>query len=201
MRFGIAFLAVSLSLLAQKDVAFSDDFNSDQVDLSRWIPHDPWASAITPRVAAMSGGELHLKAGQVMTTFGLFAQTYGRFEIRFRLPDSAGEAHLQLLPAQLGTLPMVDVMRIENGRVFFGNRWGDTRTERSFGDSFDLAAGAHTVALEWSPDKMRWLLDGKAKIESIDGVPGQPMFLHLEGAMDVDYVRVLAPRVTAPKLN
>jgi beta-glucanase (GH16 family) len=190
MRVLVALMLVTLVLLAQKSPAFADEFNGSEVDLLKWVPHDPWASGRTPDLATVSNGELHLKAGQAMTTFGHFSQVYGRVDIRLRLPLVAG-ARFRLLPAKLAAFPSIDVFRADGNKIAFGNIWGDARTERSFGDSFAAPpAGMHVITAEWEHAKIKWSIDGKEKIEAIDGIPDQPMFLALDGPMDVDYIRV-----------
>jgi hypothetical protein len=192
MRALVVFLLIPLLLPAQKTFTFSDEFNAAELDLFKWVPHDPWASARTPDLPAISGGELHLKAGQTLTTFGLFSQVYGRFEIRFRVPSTGGnKALFRLLPIPLGPLPSVDVLSIAGAELFFGNHWGTEQTERSFGDSVPLPApGLHTIAIEWERERMTWSIDGKDKLHSIDGIPQQPMFLLIEGPLDIDYVHI-----------
>jgi beta-glucanase (GH16 family) len=132
-----------------------------------------------------------------MTTFGLFSQVYGRFEIRLRLSNSKRErARFRLLPVPLGTLPSIDVFSAEGGKISFGNSWGNEQTERTFGDSFAApAAGFHVIGAEWTRSKITWTVDGKDQLESVDGVPGVPMFLMIEGPMDVDYIRVAASKL------
>jgi beta-glucanase (GH16 family) len=196
MRTLVAFLLIPLVLAAQKGTTFAEEFNAAEVDLLKWIPHDPLAPAKTPNVATTSDGELHLKAGQTLTTFGLFSQRYGRFEIRCRLPLVKGaKARFRLEPVPLAALPAIDVLGVDGAKLRFGNWWGTEQTERSFGDSFDApAAGLHVVAIEWDSSKIVWSVDGKEKLRTVDGVPEVPMFLVLEGPMDVDYVRVFAQR-------
>ena len=111
---------------------------------------------------------------------GTFAQTYGRFEIRCRVPAGRGlRAGFWLLPVPLGPLPEIDVFETAGSppsKVFFANRWGTEQTERSFGDSFtgpDLSSGFHIIAIEWDRDRITWFVDGKEKFQSVDGVPRQ----------------------------
>lgn len=157
-------------------LSFSDDFKSATLDLSRWSPHDPLKRSQTP--------------ARLITTYGLFSQAYGRFEIRFRGADSS----LRLLPIPAGDLPNIEIFRLKSRtEISFGNRWGSEQTERSYGDSFtvsDLSAGFHTVVLEWERDSLRWFLDGKEKFQSADGVPRQAMYLLFEGPGDIDYIHV-----------
>lgn len=223
-------------------LTFDDEFDGRELDLSRWTPHDPWGrvrdhqlQAYTPEALSVSGGQLHIvarraAAGQlpvkydgkdreyvsgIISTFGTFSQTYGRFEIRFRAPAGRGlRAGFLLLPVPLGTLPEIDVFETAGSapsKVFFANRWGTEQTERSFGDSFpgpDLSSGFHTISIEWERDRITWSVDGKKTFESLDGIPRQPMYMLIDLAVggrlahspdastilpasfDIDYVRV-----------
>jgi len=249
----LSVLLISSLLLAQKpgqpvsdlqnnwSLAFSDEFNGPDLDLSRWVPRDPLNKqrgrqfqSYIPEAVQLSGGQLHLTASRapeteastgfdgnarsyisgVVSTFGTFAQTYGRFEIRCRVPAARGlRPGFQLLPVPLGPLPEIDVFELPgNARsdTAFSNRWGTEQTQRSYGDSVagpDLSAGFHTIAVEWDPDKIIWFIDGKEKFRSVDGVPHQPMYLLLylavdgkssppavPASFDIDYIRVYQHR-------
>jgi beta-glucanase (GH16 family) len=242
-------LWISSALLAQNDpnwvLAFDDEFTGSDLDLAKWAPHDPWGQIRDRQLQAFAldsvssaGGQLHLIAqrtaeekpvrydGQarayvsgVVTTYGTFAQMYGRFEIRCKIPPGKGlRSVFSLYPVPLGPLPEIDVFEAAGSApstISFGNRWGTEQTERSFGDSFpgpDLSAAFHTLALEWDSEKIAWFVDGKLKFQSVDGVPHQPMFLLLNlvvgggtgnallrtpdsttrfpASFDIDYVRV-----------
>ena len=193
---------------AEWNLVFADEYNGTEIDLMKWVPHEPAARAETYALeaVAVSGGQLHIVARAstpgTVTTFGTFAQTYGRFEIRCKVPAGRGvRSRFQLLPVPYGPLPEISVFETDGGapsKVSFANRWGTEETERSFGDSFtvpDLSAAFHVFAVEWDRDKIAWFIDGKKRFESVDGVPRQPMFLAVElagsdGSLDVDYIRV-----------
>jgi beta-glucanase (GH16 family) len=233
---------LSASLAAQNWVpTFADDFNGTALDLSRWSPHDPFGETRDRQLQAyvgdavtVSGGQLHIAARRtpadqpvkydgrnreylsgVISTFGMFAQTFGRFEIRFRAPAGQGlRPGFLLLPVPAGTLPQIDVFETAGSaptRIFVGNRWGTEHTERSWADSFtvaDLSNGFHTVAIEWDRDHLTWFVDGKKTFESTEGIPRQQMYMlidlavggrlahapdgttSLPASLDVDYVKV-----------
>jgi beta-glucanase (GH16 family) len=209
---------------------FTDEFNGTELDLSRWSPHDPRQQVrdlqlqkYAPQAVEVGGGQLHIlaraKEGEytsgIISTFGIFSQTYGRFEIRCRIPAGRGlRPGFLLLPVPLGPLPEIDVFEAIGSppsKVFFANRWGTEQTERSFGDSFtgpDLSTGFHILAIEWDRDRIAWFIDGKEKFQSVDGIPRQPMYLLIDLAVggrlarqpdasttfpasfDIDYIRV-----------
>ncbi len=230
---------------ANWELTFDDEFNGTELDLLHWSPHDPWGKvrdrqlqAFAPESVTISGGQLHLTAQRtteakpvrydgkereyvsgVATTFGTFAQTYGRFEIRCRLPAGRGlHSTFALLPVPLGPLPKIEILNVAGsapGTIAVANHWGTEQTERSFGDAFpgsDFSHGFHTAAIEWDADKIVWFVDGKETFRSVDGIPHQPMFLMLDLAVgggmgsistrfpdestvfpasfDIDYIRV-----------
>jgi hypothetical protein len=197
-------LLVSGSLAAQNWVeTFADDFNGTALDLAHWSPHDPQRTApLDVQNVKVNGGQLHVGVFGVVSTFGMFAQMYGRFEIRLRAP--AGSEFF-LAPVPYGILPRIEIFRFTAPEtLFFGNHWGSENTERSYGDSFavpNASKGFHTIALEWERDRITWSVDGKKTFESHDGVPQQPMYLLIHLAphaavsaqpvpFDIEYVRV-----------
>jgi beta-glucanase (GH16 family) len=99
--------------------------------------------------------------------------TYGRFEIRARLPDTQGIwPAFWLLPAlaRYGSWPAggeIDIMELigsEPGRVYGTLHYGNPH--QSIGGHYDLSAGQvfaddfHVFALEWEPSQIRWYVDG-----------------------------------------
>jgi beta-glucanase (GH16 family) len=218
MRTLLLLLSLSPLLLAQNEngsrvLTFDDEFNGAELDLSRWVPHDPrgqQSQSTAPDAIRVSGGQLHIGAAGVVSTFGTFSQTYGRFEIRCRVPAGRRlRPRFLLLPVPVGPLPEIKVFETTGSapsKVSFANRWGTEQTERSFGDSFtvpDLSTGFHTLSIEWDRDRITWFIDGKEKFQSVDGVPRQPMYVLIDLAVggpdestalpasfDIDYIRV-----------
>ena len=233
----LSLLLISALLLAQKPaekglpwvLTFADEFDGAELDLAKWSPHAPGGQAVDahPEAITITGGQLHVTARRsgkgyvqgIVTTFGTFAQRYGRFEIRCRVPAGRGlRAIVSLRPVPLATLPAIGLLEVNGATpstISFADDWGTEQTHRSFGDSFpapDLSAGFHTVAIEWDQDKIVWSIDGKDKFQSLDGAPRQSMFLALELAVgggagslaartpdastpfpasfDIDYIRV-----------
>jgi len=222
-------------------LTFDDEFNAPDIDFARWTPHDPAGrerhrelQAYLPENVKFSDGAAHLIARRekatydghlriftsgTMTSVGLFAQTYGRFEIRCRFPQGPGlAAKFSLEPVPSGNLPSIDVVSVIGGdpaTARFGNRWGDEMTERSWGGSYGIGKEPqdfHTFAIEWDEQKIVWFIDGRERFRSIEGIPHQPMYLALSLAVggdiahrpedetkfpasfDIDYVRVYKRR-------
>jgi beta-glucanase (GH16 family) len=225
-------LLLSAEKDANWKLTFADEFNGTELDLSRWTPHDPSGhardrqmQAYAPEALNVSGGQLHIIARRtlanqvpvrydgkdreyvsgIITTFGTFSQTYGRFEIRGRIPAGRGlRSGFLLLPVPLAPLPEIEVFQTigsSPAKVFFANRWGTEQAERSFGDSFtgpDLSAGFHTLSIEWDRDRISWLIDGKEKFQSVDGVPRQPMYMLLDLAIGGNLARPPDASTTFP---
>lgn len=184
-------------------LTFADEFDGGALDLAKWSPRDPWKETrnrevhgYSPESVQVNGGMLHILAARgragdyisgIVTTFGVFQQTYGRFEVRCRIPAGRGlRPGFFLMPVPAGSLPTIEVFQAIGSaptKAYFTNRWGSEQTERSYGESFavpDLSRGFHTIALEWERDSLRWFVDGKEKFQSADGVPRQPMYLMLD---------------------
>jgi beta-glucanase (GH16 family) len=210
---------------------FSDEFDGRALDYSKWSPHPPGKLVLggiqtwIPEAIELSGGEAHLIARRtgtgftsgVMTTLGTFAQTFGRFEIRFRMPAGNGlEPLFRLLPVPNGETPSIDVMNAigsDPATALFANRWQEAQIDRDYSGSYkvgDLSAGLHIVAVEWDEEKIVWTVDGMERFQSFDGVPHQPLYLavcllagsertgepdaqtRFPAAFDIDYIRVFA---------
>ena len=238
-------IVTAASVFAQKPAAaapqwvmtFNDEFDGAELVFPKWAPHDPWghernreAQAYVPGAIEVRGGMAHIVASRaharydghereftsgMMTTYGSFAQTYGRFEIRCRIPAGRGlEPKFWLLPVGSGELPSIDVLDAlgsDPDKAVFANRWGDEKTERSYSGSYgvgDLSEDFHVVAAEWDMDKIVWFVDGKERFRSTSGVPHQAMYLAVglvvggvqarypdestvfPASFDVDYIRV-----------
>ncbi len=217
--------------LAGWSLKFDEEFDGQALNYSKWSPHPPsnvipaGIQTWTPEAIAISSGQAHLTARKqstgftsgILTTFGTFAQTYGRFEIRFRVPAGRGlEPLFRLLPIPAGETPSIDVMNTTGGdpaNAVFTNRWADARSEREYTGSYraaDLSVGFHIISIEWDEEKIVWTVDGVERFQSYEGVPHQPLYLTLmlvvgtdkagepnpqtkfPATLDIDYVRVFA---------
>jgi beta-glucanase (GH16 family) len=209
-RFFIALIAVAC-VFAQKPgpdwvLTFAEEFDGKELTFPKWTPHDPWGhernregQAYKAEAIEIENGVAHIVARRengsydgrqrefssgMITTYGSFAQTYGRFEIRCRVAAGKGlESKFWLLPVPSGEVPAIDIVDVvgsEPKKALFGNRWGDEKTERSYSGSAsvpDLSDGFHTIAIEWDEKRITWTVDGKETFQSISGVPHQAMYL------------------------
>ena len=182
--------------------AFFDEFDGSSLNLTRWIPRDPLPGngSTDPSHYSVLNGNLHFSGSAAVSTFGIFAQPFGRFEIRARIQPAAGShARFRLMPVPLSKLPAITVFDVSGddpGNAYFGNEWGTPQSERSFGDSVavpELAAAFHSFTVDWENGRIVWSVDGKQKFKSSEGVPSLPVWLLIEaggGTVDVDYIRV-----------
>ena len=107
-----------------------------------------------------------------LTTSGKAEWTYGRYEIRAKLPEGQGIwPAIWMMPSDMnvyGGWPScgeIDIMELVghepdtiHGTLHYGNPWKYT------GGSFELEEGSfqddyHEFALEWLPGEMRWYVD------------------------------------------
>jgi beta-glucanase (GH16 family) len=137
-----------------------------------------------------------------LTTLGRFAQRYGRFEARIKIPGGAG-----MWPAfwmmgndvdtaswpDCGEIDVMEIVERWSGTVE-GTIHGPQFPDSGIGGSATLPGGArfadafHTFAVEWSPDSVTWLLDGtpyatKSKSQSPTWVFDHPFFMLLNLAV------------------
>jgi beta-glucanase (GH16 family) len=133
------------------ELAFSDEFDGDALDYSKWTPKDPWGvvrndelQAYIVKAFAVKDGVLSIRCEDepafydgakrdfrsgMMTTTGKFSQRYGRFEIRCRVPKGRGLwPAFWLLPEPPAWPPEIDVLEIlgqETDKIYFSNHWPD----------------------------------------------------------------------------
>jgi beta-glucanase (GH16 family) len=110
-----------------------------------------------------------------------FAFTYGRVEVRFRVPRGAGTwPAIWLLPTTNEALPEIDLLEVHGSaprRPSVTLHTSDGGRERRAVDTADLSEGWHTVRLDWHPGRLTWSIDGDEAMTVRDGVPDEPMYL------------------------
>jgi beta-glucanase (GH16 family) len=122
-----------------------------------------------------------------------YAFTYGYVEARLRLPQGRGLwPAFWLLPARQESRPEIDVLetlghRPDRAELHYHYVDGDGE-EQSVGSQFDdedLADGDwHTYAVDWSPGRITWVIDGRARYEVTgDEVSDEAMYLVLNLAV------------------
>ena len=181
-------------------LAWSDEFNSSQVDTSRWhvrnnVHNSNETSCLTNRASNVSesGGTLHITAQReratcggytadytsgYLDTIGIHSATYGRFEMRAKLPTQSGSSKgmwpaFWLRPDD-GGAGEIDIMEAigsgpgeANDHRVSQTLWYDYTGSHprqvlsyvlpgpSMSDQF------HTYAVEWERGVIRWYVDGR----------------------------------------
>ena len=220
------------------ELTFQDDFDGSTLDLKKWNPNDPWGrernkelQAYVTNAFAVKEGVLRITAEKgdavydgkpraytsgMMSTYTKFAQHYGRFEIRCRVPKGKGLwPAFWLLPDPLGWPPEIDVLEIlghEPNKVHMTHHFRDAQRQRkSDGGSWtgpDFTAEFHEFAVEWLPERIVWFVDGTERFRSEKTIPTARMYLLVNlaiggnwpgapneqtpfpSALEVDWIRV-----------
>jgi beta-glucanase (GH16 family) len=161
----------------------------------------------------------------LVTTADKFSFTHGHIEIRAKYPGGKGLwPCLWLMPQHQGWPPEFDIAEYYAGKrmMHHGLAHGDLNDSKfdSIWDSeSDFETDWHTYALEWSPGRAVWFIDGQPRKTIVaDYVPSSAMYVILSnsvsssvgpsGAPDettqfpnsfaIDYVRIYQPPATAP---
>jgi beta-glucanase (GH16 family) len=227
---------------------FDDEFNGTSLDAGNWLVQLTANSGYhsgqecfvnTPNNVSVSGGTLNLTVRQearpffcqspvggyatqytsgMVSTIGRFAQTYGLFEIRAKLPPVTVrglQESFWMWPAGptsfgnvLGTSPEIDIAEFYskhsqlaiptlhyNPLMLHGN---DTNYDCAISDVSQF----HTYALQWTPTMMKFMYDGQTCLTDYRGSPlfnsqsfNQPFFLVLTQALGIGD-NVFGPAVT-----
>lgn len=98
---------------------------------------------------------------------------YGRLEARIKLPVGQGMwPAFWMLPTnspyggwaasgEIDIMESVNAMTTIHGTIHFGGQWpNNTSSGGSFSGSTNYSEQFHVYAIEWSPDMIRWYLDG-----------------------------------------
>jgi beta-glucanase (GH16 family) len=172
---------------------FQDGFDLNQLDSSAWTIENRAATNmgeisfyardevstrdgnLVLRAQKRSMGGRQFTTAQVSTRFGF---KYGRVDIRAKMPQSQGFwPALWMLPtagAAQGFLPEIDIHEsISNHGGFYANfHWKDgTHKKKSGPEHIPLDATEwHTYSVEWTSDRIDWLVDDRVVKTAIDGV-------------------------------
>jgi len=123
-----------------------------------------------------------------------FAAAYGRIEVRGKLPATQGiwPAHW-MLPDSREWPPEIDIMELlghEPTRVYMTHHWGSWPNVERDGGSYsgpDYSAGFHEFAVEWTPTRLDWEVDGVLRFSSTRNVPREPFYIILNTAVGGDW--------------
>lgn len=103
----------------------------------------------------------------LITTRGTFAQQYGVFDIRARIPKGRGLwTSVWLLPAAGGWPPEIDILEILGNQTdSLVTTWHSNATgKHTMGPTAtkvpDASADFHVYSLDWNENQIRWYFDG-----------------------------------------
>lgn len=213
-------------------LVWNDEFNGANVDTTKWSLWD-WASTksneleyYTPDEISVDNGCLRIRSQKrvyrgreytsgKLSSQGKFEQTYGRFEMRARLPAGKGMWPAFWLNGAKGWPPEIDVLEMlghQPNVIYMTNHFrkllGGIVFKQGVYRGPDYSNDFHTFAMEWEPGEIRWYIDGAERFKSWQGVPKEPMYIILNSAVggnwpgspdtatvlpqyyDIDYVRV-----------
>jgi beta-glucanase (GH16 family) len=215
-------LALVAVLLIGREIAtsggtpvFADEFDGTGLDRARWDSGYPWGctnegnhelECYTPDALTVRDGLLHITADRrratklpfssgMVTSYGSFAQRYGYFELRARLPAGKGLwPAFWLLPRHGESPPELDVMEhlgAEPDVVHLTQHYltheGERRSHKGQWSGPDFTAGFHTFGLSWSPDRIAWFVDGTERFASESHIPDEEMYLLVNLAVGGDW--------------
>lgn len=189
-------------------LSWSDEFNGSSVDTSKWNYWflGKWRDAYNDSNMIRLDGVGHLvieiqhHGDSVFTgmlnTNGKFAQKYGYFEVRAKLPTVSGQWSAfwllsnqfgdtdseKLNPAELDIYEyMVDgVYNSLSSTVWLGGYGpGLTRLAHGGVSTYGIANGFHTFGLEWTPNKYIFNVDGYKTLEVDSAVSQVPEYVIL----------------------
>ena len=188
-------------------LTFSEEFSNPVIDSSKWNRRDPWGvvrneelQAYIPDAFEIADGALRIRGRRqqafydgaereftsgILTTYQKFSQRYGRFEIRCKVPAGRGLwPAFWLLPEPLGWPPEIDVLEVLGhapSEVHMTHHWLKSPDETdSNGEDWsgpDFSQDFHIFAVEWTPDSIRWEVDGIERFRSEQHVPDLPMYM------------------------
>ncbi len=201
---------------------WQDEFDGDALDWFRWnaqdvqSPRNQELQYYTPNDVSVEDGHLRLSShrasfrGRAFTsgavdTHGKFSFTYGRVEVRARLPEMGqgiwpavwmlGNACNPLgdpCPWPTPTAAEIDIVEVVNDptalylNVHHGSTVGTSESSGFVAKPVpDLSERFHTFAIEWEPGGVvRWYLDDEQLAQrQVPGVFDQPMYLVLNTAV------------------
>jgi hypothetical protein len=133
----------------------------------------------------------------LVNTGNSFRQKYGIFTAKIKLGDTHAKSSFWMLADKI--TPHIDICRTSTGKVwfdYFSANGGTLKT--SIGSRY--AHGFFIYTLEWTPDKLVWLINGAEVCRQTSDVPQEPMYVILSGGLDkpissiismeIDWVRV-----------
>ncbi len=143
----------------------------------------------------------------LISTGKSFRQQYGRVRAKIRMSGAPVRQTMWMVADKI--LPHVDVAKVEKGKIFYGNFWGNIAEKGGVKKKIvKKSAGKFSsdffiYSIEWTADKIIWKINEKTVLTQTQGVPQEPMYIalsagvsngisdqQLPAAMEVDWVKV-----------
>ncbi len=143
----------------------------------------------------------------LISTGKSFRQQFGKVRAKVRMSGAPVRQAIWMVGDKM--LPHVDIAKIEKGKIFHGNFWGNIAEKGGVKKKLvRKAAGKFTsdffiYSVEWSPEKIIWKINEKVVLKQSQGIPREPMYLVLSAgitdavpehllpsSMEVDWVRI-----------
>jgi hypothetical protein len=182
MRFSALLLLIGTAAFAAdpstgKVLAFSDDFNGDKIDETKWGFTGSRELFSIVKIGKFSVARIGLKMGTDMiqvnslSTRGKFSQQYGYFEASMRMNAHEGHAGtLRIISDDEKTPPALTAAFHSQGKDLI-IPWGRGLTEAGMQDfrpdrnaplkTSDAAKRFHTYGVLWTEKSYSWLIDGR----------------------------------------
>lgn len=143
----------------------------------------------------------------LISTGQSFRQKYGKVRAKIKMSHAPVRQAMWMVAEKI--LPHVDVAKMENGRLFYGNFWGNIAEKGGVNKKIgkkaaDKYTGDYFIySLEWTPDKLVWKINNKPVLTQSRGIPSEPMYLvlsagvtngvtehQLPAKMEIDWVKI-----------
>jgi len=143
----------------------------------------------------------------LISTGKSFRQKYGKVRAKIRMSQAPVRQAMWMVAEQI--LPHVDVAKMEQGKLFYGNFWGNIAEKGGVNKKIGKkAAEKYTddyfiYSIEWTPEKLVWKINNKSVLTQTRGVPSEPMYLvlsagvtngvtehQLPSKMEIDWVKI-----------
>ena len=227
----------------ESQLIFDDEFSETSLDTKTWNIQDTsngyhnccldyGVQYFTPQALSFQQGSLRITTqaqnvngynytSGAITTENKFSFTYGRVEIRARLPKTDGLwTAFWLLPNDRSSrrdgvaafeIDMAEMLGRDPKTVHMTNHQGHQYNTRPFTGP-DFSQDYHVFSIIWTSKAITWYIDGVERFESELGIPDLSMYLILSTNLggdwagdpdadtvlpqytDIDYVRVYQPQ-------
>ena len=192
---------------------WQDEFEKDELDLTKWNTEN-WAAEknnelqfYTPYNVTSENGLLRIISkkenyrGRNYTSGAIhsknkFSFQYGKVEMSAKLPKGQGifPAFWMMPNLEETWLPEIDIIEMVGHKpeeIWMVYHWIDDNGKlvnvHSNYIGKDFSQNFHTFGIEWSPENITWLIDGKKRFSTDQSIPSEEMYLYLNTAIGGDW--------------